>query len=71
MDRALSGLMKQPNNSALSRLSIGHGICEKKVRSKLRNGLPDGLFSDQQSQFGYILDGLAMEDHGLFYGHLI
>jgi hypothetical protein len=24
-------------------------------------GLPDGLFLDQKSQFGYILDGLGME----------
>jgi hypothetical protein len=33
-------------------------------------GLPDGLFSDQKSQFGYILEGLAMEDFGVFYIHL-
>jgi hypothetical protein len=24
-------------------------------------GLPDGLFSDQKSQFGYIVEGLGME----------
>jgi hypothetical protein len=29
-------------------------------------GLPDGLFSNQKSQFGYILDGLAMENLGIF-----
>jgi hypothetical protein len=29
--------------------------------------LPDGLFSNQKSQFGYILEGLEI---GIFYGHL-
>jgi hypothetical protein len=33
--------------------------------------LPDGVFSKQKSQFGYILEGLAMEDVGMFYGHLV
>jgi hypothetical protein len=33
-------------------------------------GLPDGLFSNQKSKFGKILEGLAMEDAGIFYGHL-
>jgi hypothetical protein len=28
--------------------------------------LPDGLFSNQQPNFGYILEGLAMEDVGTF-----
>jgi hypothetical protein len=32
-------------------------------------GLPDGLFSNQTSKFGYILEGLAMEDVAVFYGH--
>jgi hypothetical protein len=31
--------------------------------------LPDGIFSNQKSQLGLILDGLAMEDVGIFYGH--
>jgi hypothetical protein len=34
-------------------------------------GLPDGLFSYQKSQFGYILDGLAMQDVCAFYDHLV
>jgi hypothetical protein len=34
-------------------------------------GLPDGLFSKQKSKFGKILEGLAMEDVGIFYGHLV
>jgi hypothetical protein len=34
-------------------------------------GLPDGIFSNQKSQFGKILKGLAMEDVGIFYGQLV
>jgi hypothetical protein len=34
-------------------------------------GLPDGLFSNQKSKFGLILEGLAKEDVGIFYGHLV
>jgi hypothetical protein len=33
-------------------------------------GLPDGLFSDQKYQFGYILEGLRMENARIFHGHL-
>jgi hypothetical protein len=29
--------------------------------------LPDGLFSNKKSKFGKILEGLAMEDVGIFY----
>jgi hypothetical protein len=36
-----------------------------------RSGLPDGLFSNQNSKFGKILEGLAVEDVGIFYGHLV
>jgi hypothetical protein len=35
-----------------------------------RTGLPDGLFSYQKTQFGYILEGLGMETVGIFYEHL-
>jgi hypothetical protein len=34
-------------------------------------GLPDGLFSNQISEFGQILEGLAIEDVGIFYEHLV
>jgi hypothetical protein len=34
-------------------------------------GLPDGLFSNQKPKFGKILEGLAMEDFGTFYSHLV
>jgi hypothetical protein len=33
--------------------------------------LPDGTFSNQKSKFWSILEGLAMEDVGIIYGHLI
>jgi hypothetical protein len=32
---------------------------------------PDGIFSNQKSQFGLILVRLAMENTGIFYGHLV
>jgi hypothetical protein len=34
-------------------------------------GLPDGLVSNQKSQFGYILEGLAMDDTGIFYSNSV
>jgi hypothetical protein len=34
-------------------------------------GLPDGLFSNQKSQFGLILEGLAMDNLGIFYDNLV
>jgi hypothetical protein len=45
----------------------------------LEAGLPDGIISNQKSQFGSISEGLAMEDvcmytfwpFGLFYGHFV
>jgi hypothetical protein len=33
--------------------------------------LPDGIFSNQKSQFGYFLESLALEDVGIFYGRLV
>jgi hypothetical protein len=33
-------------------------------------GLPDGLFSNQKSQFGSIWEGLGMENFGIFYDHM-
>jgi hypothetical protein len=44
---------------------------DSKRKPQLTNGLPDGIFSYQKSQFGYILEGHAMEDVGIFYGHLV
>jgi hypothetical protein len=36
----------------------------------VKAGLPDGLFSNQNSQFGLILEGLILELFYIFYGHL-
>jgi hypothetical protein len=33
--------------------------------------LPDGIFSNPKSQVGSILEGLAIEDAGVFYGLLV
>jgi hypothetical protein len=46
-------------------------ICEQKVTPWSTAELPDGLFSNQKSKFGSILEGLAMEDVGIFYGLLV
>jgi hypothetical protein len=35
------------------------------------SGLPDGIFSNQKSKVGQILEGLAMENVGQFYVHLV
>jgi hypothetical protein len=35
------------------------------------SGLPDGLFSNQKSQFGKILKVLAMVESGIFLGHSV
>jgi hypothetical protein len=32
-------------------------------------GLPDGLFSNQKSQFANILEGLGLENVVIFYDH--
>jgi hypothetical protein len=32
--------------------------------------LPDGVFSNEKSHFGYILEGLGMENVGIFFGLL-
>jgi hypothetical protein len=33
--------------------------------------MPDGLFSNQKSQFGSILKGLSREHFGIFYDNLV
>jgi hypothetical protein len=33
-------------------------------------GLPDGIFSYQKYQFGYILEDLGVEIFGIYYGNL-
>jgi hypothetical protein len=38
--------------------------------SAIKPGLPDGLFSNQKSKLGQILEGLAMENLSIFYDYL-
>jgi hypothetical protein len=33
--------------------------------------LPDGLFQTKNPNLGKFFEGLAMEDDGIFYGHLV
>jgi hypothetical protein len=37
----------------------------------LDTGLPDGIFANHISQFWYILEGVRMENVGLFYGNVV
>jgi hypothetical protein len=37
----------------------------------LETGLPDGVFSNKKSRFGYIFGGLAKKNLGIFYDHLV
>jgi hypothetical protein len=39
------------------------------VDQRSGTGLPDGWFSNQKSEFGYILEGLGMKKVGIFYSH--
>jgi hypothetical protein len=40
------------------------------LRHQNEAGLPDGFFSDQKYQFGYILENLGMENVATNSGHL-
>jgi metabotropic glutamate receptor 6/7/8 len=54
-------------------LAKKHGICvavSLKI-SRCRPGLPDGILSNQKSQFGKIWEGLGMEKVGIFHGHMV
>jgi hypothetical protein len=44
---------------------------KKVTRKKKAPWLPDGIFSNQKSKFGSILEGLAMEGVGIFYGNFV
>jgi hypothetical protein len=46
-------------------------FCYKRIESYVRPGLPDGLFTNQKSHFGSILEGFAMEDISALYGHSV
>jgi hypothetical protein len=42
----------------------------KTKRKTFVTGLPDDIFSNKKSYFGYISEGLAVEDVEIFYGRL-
>jgi hypothetical protein len=44
-------------------------LCQE-IFSRARAGLPDGLFSNQKSQFGKILEGHRLENIDTFNCHL-
>jgi hypothetical protein len=50
---------------------FGGNAAQSRCVSLPRAGLPDGMFSNQNSQFGKILEGLAMEDVSIFCGHSV
>jgi hypothetical protein len=41
------------------------------VNNHSHTGLPDGLFLNQKAKFGLLLEGLAMEDVGIFGGPFV
>jgi hypothetical protein len=43
---------------------------EKKTPLCRVAGLPDGIFLNQKSQVGYILESLRIETFGIFHAHL-
>jgi hypothetical protein len=51
--------------------NFGNRIKHRNCCSNARAGLPDGLLSNQKSQFGKFCRGLAMENLGIFYDHLV
>jgi hypothetical protein len=55
---------------AMDYLSIFWRAGSQRFGLESTSGLPDGKFSNQKSQFGYILEDLRLENVGIFYGHL-
>jgi hypothetical protein len=43
---------------------------KRSITEWARAGLPDGLFSNQKSQFGSNLVGLSFQNVHTFYGHV-
>jgi hypothetical protein len=74
--RCLACTWKKRSRLEFADTDLGLRFFVQKTDEKLsplfsKAGLPDGLFSNQKSQFGYILEGLAMENLGIFYEHLV
>jgi hypothetical protein len=62
-----------PGRCTYTIILLLHQLCAKLSRcfALAAAGLPDGKFQNQKSQFGQILEGLAIKDVGIFYGRLV
>jgi hypothetical protein len=49
------------------KMKVGIRRCDECIEP----GLPDGLFPNQNSQFGLMLEGFAMKNLGIFYDHFV
>jgi hypothetical protein len=49
---------------------FGRNFDGQKSKPRLRTGLPDGFFSDQKYQLGYILEDLGIENIVVYSGPL-
>jgi hypothetical protein len=52
-----------PIHVFISQFNLSANACSCFIQA---SGLPDGIFSYQKSQFGYILENLGMENVGIF-----
>jgi hypothetical protein len=50
--------------------AICHPLRKRQVRWTYEQGCQMVYFSDQKSQFGLILEGLGVENIGIFYDHM-
>jgi hypothetical protein len=50
---------------------LGTKVTGKCCYLNSETGLPDGIFSNQKYQFWSFLEGIAIENIGIFYVHLV
>jgi hypothetical protein len=62
--RGCPGVGSEPGSSQFHLFSHFHHFTAEPQR------LPNGIFSYQKFQFGSVLEGLGMENVGIFYGNL-
>jgi hypothetical protein len=66
-----------PTVISIEDIVVDRGIYTKHKILICASGLPDGVFSNQKSKFGYIFEGLGMKKvrilwpFGIVYGHLV
>jgi hypothetical protein len=54
----------------ISGLHIRVGLIRQNVQRWVGPRLPDGIFSNPKALFGYISEGLGIDNVGVFCGHL-